>query len=297
MGAADIVPGVSGGTVAFVVGVYAQLLDALANIPQAVVLFFRGRFAEAWACAHANFLLILLCGIVTSILTMAHFVTWMLVEHSIMTWSFFFGLVLISCYFVGREIRCWSFFKVLLFIAGALIAGYITIAAPGSWGRDPLSIFFAGSIAICAMLLPGISGSFILVLMGLYAFILESVKGFDVGIILVFGLGCVFGLLTFSRILRATLRYYHDATLALMTGFMLGSLNKLWPWKQVVAVDVDGGLPLKLEQNLLPWNYTGATGQEAHILLALLMAVFSIALVIGIEWLAHRKAVTVDKGS
>lgn len=289
MGAADIVPGVSGGTVAFVVGVYAQLLDALANIPQAVILFLRGRFAEAWSLAHANFLLILLAGIATSILTLAHFVTWLLTEHTVIAWSFFFGLVLISCYYVGREIRNWNLLKIFLFILGTLAAGYITMAVPGSWGRDPVSIFFAGSIAICAMLLPGISGSFMLVLMGLYAFILESVKSFDFSVILVFGLGCVFGLLTFSRLLRATLRHYHDVTLALMTGFMLGSLNKVWPWKQAVEQITEEGFRVVLEQNLLPWNYVAVTGHDAHIALAALVMMLAVILVVSIEWLAQRK--------
>lgn len=290
MGAADVVPGVSGGTVAFVVGVYGQLLDALSNMPQAALLFVRGRFAEAWALAHANFLLILLCGIGTSILTLAHFITWILTEHVVMAWSFFFGLVLISCYYVGREIRFWNLARVMLFVLGALVAGYITMAAPGSWSRDPLSIFFAGSIAICAMLLPGISGSFMLVLMGLYGYILESVKNFDVAVILVFGLGCVCGLLSFARLLRATLRRYHDVTLALMTGFMLGSLNKVWPWKHQVEQVVAGQPPVLLERNLWPWNYAAATGQQALIVHALVMVTLAVLLVIGIEWLARRKA-------
>lgn len=296
MGAADVVPGVSGGTIAFITGIYGQLLDALANMPQAAVLLLKGRVKQAWAVAHINFLLILFAGVLTSIVSLARLITWLLEHHSIAVWSFFFGLVLISCYFVGREIERWNWARYVFFVLGTLAAWYITIASPISWGHDSVSIFFAGAIAICAMILPGISGSFLLLLMGLYTFILDAVKNFDLSVILVFALGCVFGLLVFARILKTALQHYRDVTLALLTGFMLGSLNKVWPWKQTLTwftAPNSAPKPL-LQENILPWNYAQISGQDTHLFLAVVMAVSAVFLVVAIEWFAQRKVKSSD---
>src|SRR5690554_1575815 len=210
MGAADVVPGVSGGTIAFISGIYGQLLDALAKMPAGLLLLLKGRVREAWSLVHANFLLVLLAGILTSILTLARLIVWLLEHQAIPLWSFFFGLILISCWVVGREIKRWNLRALLAFAVGALAAWYITVAAPLNWGQDYLSLFFAGAIAICAMILPGISGSFLLLLMGLYHFVLDAVQRLDLGVIAVFSLGCAFGLLGFARLLRAALNRFHD---------------------------------------------------------------------------------------
>lgn len=291
MGAADVVPGVSGGTIAFISGIYGQLLDALAKMPQGVILLLKGRAREAWALVHANFLLVLLAGILTSILTLARLIVWLLEHQAVPLWSFFFGLILISCWMVGREIKQWNLAGLLAFAVGAVIAWYITVAAPLSWGQDYLSLFFAGAIAICAMILPGISGSFLLLLMGLYHFVLGAVKNLELGVILVFALGCVFGLLGFARVLRFALNRFHDVTLALLTGFMLGSLNKVWPWKQTTSFYTNSeGQQVALQQaNLLPWQFAEATGQDAQLLLALLLAGAGLGLVVLLELLARKK--------
>lgn len=291
MGAADVVPGVSGGTIAFITGIYEQLLDALANMPQAALLLLKGKVKQAWALAHANFLLTLFAGILTSVLSLARLITWLLEHQGIAVWSFFFGLVLISCYFVGREIRRWNWIRYVFFALGTAAAWYITVAAPVHWGHDSLSIFFAGAIAICAMILPGISGSFLLLLMGLYTFILDALKSFDLSVILVFALGCAFGLLAFAKVLKAALQHYRDVTLALLTGFMLGSLNKVWPWKQTLTwFTAPNSAPKPvLQENILPWNYAQISGQDAHMLLAIAMAVLAVFLVVAIEWIAQRK--------
>jgi len=291
MGAADVVPGVSGGTIAFITGIYEQLLGALANMPQAALLLLQGKVKQAWALAHANFLLTLFAGILTSVLSLARLITWLLEHQGIAVWSFFFGLVLISCYFVGREIRRWNWIRYVSFALGTAAAWYITVAAPVNWGHDSLSIFFAGAIAICAMILPGISGSFLLLLMGLYTFILDALKSFDLSVILVFALGCAFGLLAFAKVLKAALQHYRDVTLALLTGFMLGSLNKVWPWKQTLTwFTAPNSAPKPvLQENILPWNYAQISGQDAHMLLAIAMAVLAVFLVVAIEWIAQRK--------
>lgn len=291
MGAADVVPGVSGGTIAFISGIYGQLLDALAKMPQGIVLLLKGRVREAWALVHANFLLVLLAGILTSILTLARLIVWLLEHQAIPLWSFFFGLILISCWVVGREIKRWSLTVLLAFAVGALAAWYITVAAPLNWGQDYLSLFFAGAIAICAMILPGISGSFLLLLMGLYHFVLGAVKNLELGVIAVFALGCAFGLLGFARILRFALQRFHDVTLALLTGVMFGSLNKVWPWKQVTSFYTNSaGEQVALNQaNLLPWQFAELTGQDAQLLLAVLLAVAGFGLVLLLEMFARKK--------
>ncbi|MCK9238126.1 MAG: DUF368 domain-containing protein [Thiopseudomonas sp.] len=296
MGAADVVPGVSGGTIAFITGIYGQLLDALANMPQAALLLLKGRVKQAWALAHVNFLLILFAGILTSIVSLARLITWLLEYHSIAVWSFFFGLVLVSCYFVGRDIKRWNWARYVFFVLGTAAAWYITVASPINWGHDPLSIFLAGAIAICAMILPGISGSFLLLLMGLYSYILDAVKNFDVSVMLAFALGCAFGLLAFAKVLKAALQHYRDVTLALLTGFMLGSLNKIWPWKQTVTwFTAPNSAPKPvLQENILPWNYAQISGQDTQLLLAIAMAVLAVLLVITIEWFAQRKVKSSD---
>lgn len=296
MGAADVVPGVSGGTIAFITGIYGQLLDALANMPRAALLLLRGRVKQAWALAHVNFLLILFAGILTSIVSLARLITWLLEHHGIAVWSFFFGLVLVSCYFVGRDIKRWNWARYVFFVLGAAAAWYITVASPINWGHDPLSIFFAGAIAICAMILPGISGSFLLLLMGLYSYILDAVKSFDLSVMVVFALGCAFGLLAFAKVLKTALQHYRDVTLALLTGFMLGSLNKIWPWKQTLTwFTAPNSAPKPvLQENILPWNYAQISGQDTQLLLAIAMAVLAVLLVITIEWFAQRKVKSSD---
>lgn len=290
MGAADVVPGVSGGTIAFISGIYGQLVDALAKMPEGILLLFRGRIREAWSLVHANFLLILFAGILTSILTLARVITWLLEHHPIPLWAFFFGLIAISCWVIGRTIQRWNLAGVIAFVLGAFCAWYITVAAPLHWGQDYLSLFLAGAIAICAMILPGVSGSFLLLLMGLYHFVLEAVKNLELGIIVVFALGCAFGLLGFARVLRAALNRFHDVTLALLTGFMLGSLNKAWPWKQATSFFTNSkGEQVPLQQeNLLPWQFVELTGQDAQLLPAVLLALAGVALVFGLEYLAGK---------
>jgi len=294
MGAADVVPGVSGGTIAFISGIYGQLLDALARMPEGLLLLLRGRVREAWTLVHANFLLVLLAGILTSILSFARLITWLMEHQTIALWSFFFGLILVSCWLVGRSIRRWNAAALIALVLGVLCAWYITVASPMHWGQDYLGLFFAGAIAICAMILPGISGSFLLLLMGLYHFVLGAVKNLELGIMAVFALGCAFGLLAFARVLRAALARFHDVTLALLTGFMAGSLNKVWPWKQTIAVYTNSkGEEVPLQQaNLLPWNFAEVTGQDAQLVVAILLALAGFGLVLVLEYLAHRHRVS-----
>ncbi|MEJ8763491.1 DUF368 domain-containing protein [Phocaeicola sp. HCN-40430] len=255
MGAADVVPGVSGGTIAFIVGIYDELINSIKSINgKSLKLFFTGKFAAFWKMINGNFLFSILLGIGISVFSLAKIITWLLVEHPILVWSFFFGLVLASTWFVAKDIKGWNWKTILGFVVGVVVAFYITVATPAETPSYLWFIFLCGAIAICAMILPGISGSFILVLLGKYFFIMDAVKTLDLVIIAVFGAGAVVGITSFSRVLSYALKHVRNITLAVLSGFMLGSLNKVWPWKEQITTVVDGH-DLMIENNILPNQY------------------------------------------
>lgn len=259
MGAADVVPGVSGGTIAFIVGIYDELINSIKSINlESLKLFFTGKWGAFWKKINGNFLFFLLAGIGISVFSLAKLITWLLVDHPILVWSFFFGLVLASTWFVSKDIKEWKSWKTwIAFVIGVVIAFYITVATPAETPSNLLFIFVCGAIAICAMILPGISGSFILVLLGKYFFIMDAVKTLDVVVMVVFAAGACIGITSFSRILSYALAHFRNITLAVLTGFMLGSLNKVWPWKEVVETFVDSHGEVKplVEHNILPNAY------------------------------------------
>lgn len=264
MGAADVVPGVSGGTIAFIVGIYEELINSIKSINGAgLKLLFKGKIAAFWKAVNANFLLSIVAGIGISIFSLAKIITWLLVTHPILVWAFFFGLVLASTWFVSKDIKQWNWKSILSFIIGAVIAYYITVATPAETPTNLFFIFLCGAIAICAMILPGISGSFILVLLGKYFYIMEAVKTFNIPVMLVFICGAVLGITSFSRVLSYALRRFHDTTIAVLAGVMLGSLNKVWPWKETIETYTDSHGVIKplVEANILPdqllWEAVG----------------------------------------
>jgi len=255
MGSADVIPGVSGGTIAFITGIYTELLDSIkaVNLQALIVLFKQGPKA-AWQAINGTFLVTLLAGILTAILTLAKVIHYLLDQHAILLWSFFFGLILAASLHMAKQIKQWQPTTVAALLIGALIAGFISIASPSSIEASYLNIFIAGSIAICAMILPGISGSFILLLMGLYAPVLAAVKGLQLDIMMVFALGAILGLMLFSRLLSWLLHHYQDLMFSLLTGFMLGALLKVWPWKETISYRLNSkGQDVPFEQlNRLP---------------------------------------------
>lgn len=290
MGAVDVVPGFSGGTVALIMGIYDKLLASIAAVPVALTLFFRGRIKEAWNRCNATFMLVLALGILTSVFTLARAITYLMLMQPVALWSFFFGLVLVSVYLVGREVMVWSLGRLVFFTLGLALAIWITLAAPLQLNASPLVLFFAGAIAISAMILPGISGSFILVLLGLYPVVLGAVKNFDVAVLAIFSAGCLLGLLSFSRLLSWMLLHARDITLAFLTGIMLGSLGKVWPWKTTLTWQGNSNgesFPL-LQKNLLPADYARVLGEEPRVGLAVFLALTAIALVLTAERLASR---------
>ncbi|PDP71922.1 DUF368 domain-containing protein [Tannerella forsythia] len=255
MGAADVVPGVSGGTIAFIVGIYEELIDSIKSINlTSLKMFCSLKFSRFWKAVNGNFLLAILSGIGLSVFSLAKLITYLLVQEPVLVWSFFFGLVLASIWFVSREVAQWNAKTVIAFAAGAVAAYAITITTPAETSNDLWFIFLCGAIAICAMILPGISGSFILVLLGKYFFIMDAVKSLRISVLLVFAGGSVIGISLFSRALSYALHRFHDITIAILSGFMLGSLNKVWPWKETIETYIDrhGVAKPLIETNILP---------------------------------------------
>ena len=255
MGAADVVPGVSGGTIAFIVGIYDELIDSIKGIDgRTLKLLLTGKFVSFWKEANCGFLLSVIAGIAISVFSLAKIITWLLANQPVLVWSFFFGLVLASTWFVAKSIKGWSWKSVLAFVCGAAIAWFVTVATPAETPSSLAFVFLCGAIAICAMILPGISGSFILVLLGKYFYIMDAVKSLRIVVLGTFAVGAVVGIALFSRLLSFALKHARSITLATLSGFMLGSLNKVWPWKQVIETYVDrhGVVKPLVETNVLP---------------------------------------------
>ncbi len=292
MGAADVVPGVSGGTIAFLTGIYEELLDSIKSVgPGSVKILFSEGPKAFWAAVNGNFLLILMLGIATSIVSLARVITHLLATYPNLLWSFFFGLILVSSLYMAKQITRWSVSNILSLSFGAVAAYSITVLSPAEVEATSISLFLAGSIAICAMILPGISGSFILLLLGMYSHVMDAIKGFDVGVLAIFAAGCIAGLMVFSRFLSWLLSRYHEATMALLTGFMLGSLNKVWPWKHTLTWRMNShGVEVPLTQeNLMPFQYAEIVGQDHQLLYCVGLALFAIVFVLGIERVARYK--------
>ncbi len=292
MGAADIVPGVSGGTIAFITGIYQQLIDSIGAIgPDTLRILFKDGPIRAWHSFNGNFLLVLMLGILTSAVSLAKLISGLLETQPELLWSFFFGLILISAVHIGKQIKQWSFGILLALLAGVAIAYAITAMAPAQIPANTLTIFAAGSVAICAMILPGISGSFILLLMGMYAHIIGAIKSFDLMVLAVFGAGCITGLLLFTRLLSWLLHRFQTMTLAVLTGFMIGSLNKVWPWKQTLSYRINShGEEVAFQQaNVLPTDYASITGSDPHIVGGVLLMIVAIIVVLGVEKLTAQR--------
>lgn len=293
MGAADVVPGVSGGTIAFITGIYETLLNSIKAVDLTTLkLLFTGKFKAFWTAINGNFLITLIAGIFTSVLVFARLVLYLLENEPVLIWSFFFGLIIASTVLVIRTIKKWKVGVVISFILGIVIAYLITAAAPTETSNSVLFVFFSGAIAICAMILPGISGSFILLLLGKYQYILGAIKSFNLVVIGAFGAGCVIGIIAFAKVLSFLLKKYHDLTIAILSGFMLGSLNKVWPWKQVLETYTNSKGELKplFEKNVSPQTFEALTGNSAQLLPAIGLMLFGLGFVLAIDYFANKKS-------
>lgn len=290
MGGADVIPGVSGGTIAFITGIYDELLASIKSFDiEAFRLLSRLEVKALWRKVNGTFLVVLLAGLATAWISLAKLMIYLLKNYQIPTWSFFFGLIVISALLVFREIRQWNAGRVLATLLGTGVAYSLTLLAPTSTPDSLVFVFFAGAIAICAMILPGISGAFILLLLGKYEFIMTEIfVHYNVPVLLTFAAGCTLGLLGFSRALTWVLKHYHDLTVATLAGFMIGFLNKIWPWRQVLAyyTNSKGEQTVAFDQSVLPGQYMAATGQNPQVLQALLFAALGILLVVVLEKVA-----------
>ena len=287
MGAADVVPGVSGGTIAFISGIYEELITSINNINLSLIKIWKNEgFNSFWKKLNGNFLVALFLGIFISLFSLATLVSWLLENEPVLLWSFFFGLVAASIFFVGKEITRWNMGTIIILILGAAIAYFIT-TLPASENATSLPyLFISGALAVCAMILPGISGAFILVLLGSYKTILDAVHERNIQVILTVAIGAIFGLLSFAKLLKWMFSHYKNLTLALLTGFIIGSLNKIWPWKLVLETKIIGDkiIPLK-EQNVFPSNFEG----DPQLMFAIIAAIIGFSLIFILEKVASKK--------
>ncbi len=296
MGIAEVIPGVSGGTIAFITGIYERLIEAIKSIlgPEVWITLRKEGLAAAWKRAQGTFLVFLLIGMAMGIVLGVFGVSHLLENYPVLLWAFFFGLIIASALYIGRLVDRWTAKEVIALIVGTVVAYLITVLSPAQGSDSPGAVFLAGAIAISALILPGISGSFILLLMGMYTLIIPSIKsvlenqdGQSFVILLIFALGCLVGLATFSRVLSWMFRRYHGLTMALLAGFMIGSLNKIWPWRNVLSYRIDSSgekVPF-LEKSVLPGAFEG----EPFVLGAIFMMVMGFVVVFGLERLGKKE--------
>lgn len=289
MGAADVIPGVSGGTIAFMTGIYEELVGSINSINgQAVKLLFSGRFRDFWKHINGNFLLAVFAGILISVMSLAKLMTYLLTYLPVPTWAFFFGLIVASSVFILRELKDWKVRDGIMLALGIVLGVVVCTLSPAETPDALWFIFLSGAIAICAMILPGISGSFILLILGKYEFMLSTLTrimsgdgaALDYMVLVVFVLGAVIGILSFSRFLHWLLARYHRSTLLVLAGFIIGSLVKVWPWSDMATVT---------EAQLL--REGSASVIDLQIPWAIVCCIAGAALVTVLELLALRKDV------
>lgn len=287
MGAADVIPGVSGGTIAFITGIYEELIDSIKSVvaPESIKHLKSLSLLNYFKAINADFLLAVLSGIAISFLSLAKLMQYLLANYPIFVWSFFLGLILASVWFVAKIIERWNVSTYIFFVTGIILGFVITTITPTETPNDLWFIFICGAVAICAMILPGISGSFILLLMGKYIYMISALSSFDFTIILVFLVGAVVGILAFSNFLSWLLHHFHSATIAVLAGFMLGSLNKVWPWKVATQtfIDTQGIIRPLIEKNVLPFTYLTENKAEPYLMGAMGFALLGALIIILFE--------------
>lgn len=300
MGTADVVPGVSGGTIAFITGIYDTLLSSINSFNlQAFRLLKKLEFVKLWNHINGNFLFFLLAGIGTAIFSLAKLFSFLLSHYPVAVWSFFFGLIAASIWFMFTQLKGLNIMQGLYILIGTLFTYYISIASPVQGPDDLWFIFLCGAIAICAMILPGISGSFILLLLGAYPTVLEAVSTLNIPVILVFMAGAVIGILSFARFVKYMLDNFRLPTLALLTGFLVGSLYKVWPWKTNIETRVNSKNQIVpyLDKNVWPSDFSilseqdvalGFVSKEPFIGLSVLLMLTGAALVVVLALVGNK---------
>ena len=294
MGAADVVPGVSGGTIAFITGIYEELLKSIKAVNlKTFRLLFKEGIKPFWKEINGRFLLTLFTGIGVSVVSLAKVLEMLLTEYPVLVWAFFFGLIVASAIYIAKQINNWKIGQVIALLLGIASAYIITRITPAQTTDAWWFLILSGAIAICAMILPGISGSFILLLLGKYAYVISAVSDFNVQVIALVGIGAVVGLVSFANVLSWLLNKYHNHTIAVLAGFMIGSLNKIWPWKETVETYIDrhGEVQPLIQDNVLPSRFVEVTGTTSYLWPAVLLAVVGFVLIFAIEKMANNKPV------
>lgn len=278
MGAANVIPGVSGGTIALLTGIFNELIDALNAIMSVSTwkLLIKGQFKEFWETIHGTFLLWLAIGVIISVFSLAKLMEYVLAHHPVQTWAFFFGLIVVSAVFMLSDIKGWKGKEVAWLVLGIALGAFICLLSPTETTSDMWFIAVCGAIAICTMILPGISGSFILVLLGKYEYIMKAVSDLNIPVLLVFAIGCVIGIVAFSKFLHWLIGKYEKQTLLVLIGFTIGALVKVWPWADKAACET---------ANVL----NGQPVEALHIGGAVLWALIGAGLVLALELLTRKK--------
>lgn len=289
MGAADVIPGVSGGTIAFITGIYEELISSISNVNLKALKKLKNEgFSSFWKHVNGNFFAALFSGIVISILTLSRVVTFLLAEYPVLVWSFFFGLIIASTLIILKTVEKWNGMNVIGLLVGTVIAGYISTIHVTTSGDELWYIFLSGAIAICAMILPGISGAFILVLMGTYGIVLQGLKEMDIVLIGIFLMGCLVGILSFSHLLKYLFSNFKSLVLAILSGFLIGSLWKIWPWKNPIGdapiVVHSNGKEDWMEVNVPPGDFLG----DPQVLNVVLLAIAGFLLVYVLDKIGSR---------
>lgn len=286
MGAADVIPGVSGGTIAFLTGIYGELINSIKSIDMAALkMLFSLRLKDFWKKINGNFLVSVVLGILISVFSLAKLMQYLLEYHPVPLWSFFFGLIVASAIYILKNVAKWKVSHAVSLIAGIAAAAYICMVTPGETTEALWFVFLSGVIAICAMILPGISGSFILLLLGKYEFIMAALSELDIIVLAVFASGCVIGIIAFSHVLSWLLDKFYTQTICVLSGFMIGSLLKVWPWKETLASGV--------ERVIGPEKYEIISGHSPEIASAIAFFIIGAAMLFAIEyivvWMNKRK--------
>ncbi|GAB5565082.1 MAG: DUF368 domain-containing protein [Winogradskyella sp.] len=302
MGAADVVPGVSGGTIAFISGIYEELIESIDKVSLNVFKVWKKEgFKAAWSSINGSFLLALFSGIAISILSLAKLIKWLLHNEPVLLWSFFFGLVLASILYIAKQIKSWSPLVIIAIVAISVLSYYITLAEPFASPESPFYLLFCGFIAIIAMILPGVSGAFILLILGAYQTAIDTINNLRDGLLngnmelfkdallkfVLLGIGAAIGLKVFSKALNWMFKHQKNLTLAILTGFMIGSLNKIWPWKEVLKtrINSEGEEVTLLDKSILPSSYEG----DNQLILAIVFIVIGFATILILEKLGNKK--------
>ncbi|MBE9468938.1 MAG: DUF368 domain-containing protein [Bacteroidetes bacterium] len=293
MGAANVIPGVSGGTIALITGIFQRIIDSIKSFNiSAFRLLFTGKFKEFAKYTDLFFIISVFFGAIVSIFSLAKILSFLFSNYPIHVWAYFFGLILASVYYVGKTINKWSFSTIGFFILGTAIAMAISFLNPAKENDSAIYLFICGIIAACSMILPGLSGSFILILLGNYRLVMiDSVTNFDMLVLLPVVFGAGFGLLAFSYLLSWIYKKFRNQTISLLTGFILGSLSILWPWKNVISTYIDkhGIAKPLIQQNILPNNYFDITNNDPHIIAAVILLIVGFLTIVVIEKFAQTQ--------